>query len=382
MRIGFDATPLLQPVGGIACYARNLLHAMLELQSEDTFIGYLPPGGSSQVPWPADQYGDYLKWVETRPFRFRGQGERDQLDLYHGTNFKLQTSGRSGTVLTVHDLWLDHHPEYSKKLFGQRRSFFRTNQRIEQATRVIAVSVFTAKEIQEFYKVPAEKISVVPHGLSKDFFPDPGPDKTYRTLRERIGIPDKPFLLFIGGANPRKNHQVLFKAFASDAFSRRGYSLVVVGNPVFKNQTLGKTIHAYGLGDSVCCIAQVSLEELRMLYSRAVLFVFPSKYEGFGFPVLEAMACGVPVVTSCCSALPEVAGDAAILVDPDNAEALACAMRNVLQDADLRKTFREKGLTRAARFDWSRAAEHMLQIYHEIHKTNERGVLANHECLS
>jgi len=366
MKIGFDATPLIHPVGGIARYAKDLLKAILDLKSGDTLIGYIPVGASSQLPWPAGEYHGHLEWVEIGPCSFRRRGSVDQLDIYHGTNFKLQTSGRYGTVLTIHDLWLDRHPEYSKKLFGQRLSFIRTKRRVQQATRVIAVSEFTAKEIQELYEVPANKISVVHHGISKEFFPDPSPTKNFSGLRERLGIPDKPFVLFIGGTNPRKNHQTLFKALANNTFLCRDHSLVVVGSTSFKELTLEKTIHAFGLEECVVCVEQVSLIELRMLYSRASLFVFPSRYEGFGFPVLEAMACGVPVITSGCSALPEVAGDAAILVDPENSEALEQAMVQVLQDLDLQHTLRQKGLARAASFDWMRTAEQTLQVYHAI----------------
>lgn len=366
MKIGFDAAPLIHPVGGVARYARELLQAILALNSGDTIIGYIPVGTSSQLPWPVGEHQDNLKWVEIASFNFRRQGVIDQLDLYHGTNFKLQTSGRLGTVLTIHDLWLDRYPEYSKKFFGQRLSFFRTKRRVQQATHVIAVSDFTAREIQELYGVPASNISVVHHGLSNEFYPDPGQDKNFSDLRERLGIPSKPFVLFVGGANPRKNHQAVFQAVANNPLLCRDYSLVVVGSYSFKTLTLEKSIHNFGLKECVVCIEQVSLGELRMLYSRASLFVFPSRYEGFGFPVLEAMACGVPVISSKSSALPEVAGDAAILVDPGNVKALEHAMVQVLQDVELQKALRQKGLNRAAQFSWRRAAEQTLQVYHSI----------------
>ncbi|MDA0738942.1 MAG: glycosyltransferase family 1 protein [Nitrospirae bacterium] len=366
MKIGFDAAPLIHPVGGIANYAKNLLHALLELKSGDTFFGYIPTGTTTRLPWPIESHPDYLQWVEAGPLSFRVRGYIDQLDVYHGTNFKVQTSGRYGTVLTIHDLWLDRHPEYSKKLFGQRLSFIRTKRRVQRASHVIAVSDFTANEIQELYEVPAKKISVIHHGLPKDFFPDPGADTDYLALRERLGISGKPFILFVGGANPRKNHQTLLKAFAENAFLRQSYSLIMVGSTTFKRLTIGKTIHDLSVSECVVCIEQLPLNELRVLYSRASLFVFPSRYEGFGFPVLEAMACGVPVVTSRCSALPEVAGEAAVLVDPEDAKALEQAMVQVLQDSDFQATLRQRGLKQAASFDWTRMAEETLQVYQSI----------------
>ncbi len=366
MKIGFDATPLIHPVGGIANYAKNLLDALLELKSGDTFFGYIPTGTKSRLPWYSERHPDYLTWVEVGPLSFRSRGSKDELDLYHGTNFQLQTSGRYGTVLTIHDLWLDRYPEYSKKLFGQRLSFLRTKRRVQQATHVIAVSDFTAKEIKELYEVPANKVSVIHHGIPKEFFPDLDKNTDFLAFRERLGIPDKPFILFIGGANPRKNHYTLLKAFASNAFLRQNYSLILVGGTTFKNLTLERTIQNFNLGQCAICIDQLPLEELRVVYSRASLFVFPSRYEGFGFPVLEAMACGAPVITSRCSALPEVAGDAAVLVDPENVNALEKAMVQVLQDSDFQSTLRQKGLKRAASFDWARTAEQTLQVYQSI----------------
>ena len=109
MNIGFDATPMIHPVGGVSCYAKNLLGAIVDLKNEDTIVGYIPVGAHSQLKWSAGNYSDKVKWVEISPYTFRCRGCIDKLDLYHGTNFKLQTAGRYGTVLTIHDLWLDRY---------------------------------------------------------------------------------------------------------------------------------------------------------------------------------------------------------------------------------------------------------------------------------
>lgn len=366
MNIGFDASPIISPIGGISSYVKNLLKALLDLKSRNTFFAYIPLGTSSLLRWPEEKYRDNLKWIETSRWGFRGCGINDQLDLYHGTNFKLQTSGRFGTILTIHDLWLDRYPEYSKKFFGQRLSFFQTKRRVQRANHIIAVSNFTANEIQEFYEVSVNKISVVHHGISREFFPDLRSDKDFDRLRVRFGIPNKPYIFFVGGANPRKNHKILFQAFSSNRFLSDTFSIVAVGNTSFRNLTMKKTIQDFGLHNNVVCIEQLDLEDLRALYSRAAAFVFPSRYEGFGFPVLEAMACGTPVLTSKCSALPEVAGDAALLVELENPKALEQAMVKTLQDAELRQRLREKGLKQAEKFKWSQAAEQMLKIYQTL----------------
>lgn len=365
MQIGFDATPLIHFVGGIANYSKHLLQALLGLKSGDQFVAYIPSGFSSRVPWPAESFENRLKWVEVNSLNFKSRGEKDRLDLYHGTNFKLQTTGRYGGVVTIHDLWLDRHPEYSKKLFGQRLSYFRTKRRVQKASRVIAVSAFTAEEIGKFYAIGKEKISVIHHGISPEFFPDQNREEFVR-LREALGLPPKPYLLFVGGANPRKNHNILFQAIASHPALLQQYSLVLVGNPNFKNITLKTSIQEFGLEGVVIGVEEVPVQSLRVLYSHASLFIFPSLYEGFGFPVLEAMACGAPVITSKYSALPEIAGDAAILVDPTNARELGAAIKKVLSDSTLQKDLKEKSRKQIANFDWKRTAEQTLEVYHQI----------------
>jgi len=365
MKIGFDASPIIQSVGGVARYARNLLKALLALESGDSFVGYVPVGASPNLNWSQNSGGEFLKWVEVGRYNFHQRGVLDQLDLYHGTNFKIQTSGRFGTILTIHDLWLDRHPEYSKKFFGQRLSFYRTRRRARHANRIIADSHFTAAEIQELYGIPAEKISVIHLGLTSDFFPDQDEAK-FSELRQRIGLPNLPYIFFVGGADPRKNHRVLLQAFSHHLFLRQNYYLVVVGSSTSRVGSIQQTSQELGILDKVVCVNNVSVEDLRLLYSQAAVFVFPSRYEGFGFPVLEAMACGVPVIASKVSSIPEVAGTAALLVSPENEDELAHAITRVLQDPILQDVLRQQGLERSKAFLWSRTALETLKIYQEV----------------
>lgn len=375
MRVGLDAFPVASVFGGVSNYVCSLLRVLANIHKDTELIAYIPPGLSGLVKRKFVDFCDIIQWKEVSQLAYRSQGRVDNLDLFHGTNFKCQTFGRHGSVLTIHDLWLDRHPEYSKKFFGQRLSFYRTKKRVQQAARIIAVSNFTAREIHELYDVPVEKIAVIHHGISKYFFPDPGDNKIFDGWRESHGVPNKPFILFVGGANPRKNHDTLFRAFASDPIFAKNYSLLILGNPIFKDVSIRTTMDELGLHQSVISIDQVSCEELRVLYSRASLFAWPTRYEGFGFPVLEAMACGAPVVTSNCSALPEVTGDAALLINPESAEDLAYEMKRVLQDQDLQDVLRKKGVTQAARFDWVRTAEHTLQVYYEVGQAHKKSSL-------
>lgn len=368
MNIGFDASPLIHSVGGIARYANNLLRSIVELNGSDTVVGYIPIGSKPQLAWPSDKYPDKLKWVEVSPYAFRRRGAIDQLDVYHGTNFKLQTVGRKGTVLTIHDLWLDRHPEYSKKLLGQRVSFYRTRRRAREASRVIAVSHFTALEIQDLYGIAPDKISVIHHGISQDFFPDLDKAK-FSKLTQKYGLSEGPYILFVGGADPRKNHRTLFKAYAHHSNLHRTFNLIAVGSLESRGESLLKTIDSLKLKGKAFSLESVSIEELRLLYSFAEVLVYPSRYEGFGFPVLEAMACGTPVITGKSTSLPEVAGEAAILVDTEDESVLSESILHVLENPSLRETLKKRGLMQSEGFTWKKTAQKTLEVYHEVCQT-------------
>ncbi len=369
MRIGIDASPALSPYGGVSNYVRHLLRALLELRSLDEFVAYTPNGIRGRgldirkkcEPFPN------LQWGTIRTFSFGWPTGIDSLDLYHGTNFKAQIKGRYGFVLTIHDLWLDRYHQYSKKLLGQHLSFKRTRERVKRAVRVIADSQFTAKEMQDLYGVEPEKISVIHLGVSEDYFPDQDRDRLI-ALQQKYRIPSSPYILFVGGADPRKNHRLLFQAFAHNHRLQKTYHLVAVGNSRVRDASLHETCRTLGISEKVSCIEVVPKEDLRLLYSHADVFVFPSRYEGFGFPVLEAMACGVPVITSRGSALPEVAGDAALLINSDKVEEIGEAISRVVENSEVQKGLRTRGLSRAQQFTWEQTALKTMKVYRELIK--------------
>ena len=185
-------------------------------------------------------------------------------------------------------------------------------------------------------------------------------------LRARWAIPTAGFILFVGGADPRKNHRVFLQAVAQSRSQLGGRAVVLVGDPEHPQGSYVATARSLGLEQDVRCTGRLDREDLRRLYSYADVFVFPSLYEGFGMPVLEAMACGAPTITSSTSSLPEVAGDAAVLVDPEDVEALGTAMVNVLSDQALRQRLRTRGFERARLFTWQRAAWRTSALYREL----------------
>jgi glycosyltransferase involved in cell wall biosynthesis len=365
MRIGIDANPMVGDRGGVGWHTYNLLRGLLSLQEDFELVCYLMPGLRASVdcePWMQDRR---LTWMETGRLLMRWCGEKDRLDLFHGPNFKMRAQGRCGGIVTVHDVWLDRRPEYSQKVFGQQASFRRTRRIVWGARKVITVSEFSAGEITALYGLPQERIATIYNGVSEEFQPVCDGD-VMEQLRQRLKLPAGRFILFVGGADPRKNHRTFLQAAAQQEAKLGGRTLVLVGDSVHRFGNYIETARALGIERQVRCPGRLPITDLRVLYSHADLFVFPSLYEGFGMPVLEAMACGTPTITSTTSALPEVAGDAAVLVDPENVGDLGKALVQVLENEGLRETLKTKGFKRVKDFTWKRAASATLAIYRDL----------------
>jgi glycosyltransferase involved in cell wall biosynthesis len=365
MRVGIDASPLVGDRGGVGWHTYYLLRAMLATGRDVEFVAYLRPGSTSPDEIRSWEGADRLRWVEASKWALRGRGTADGLDLYHGTNFRMHTTGRHGGVVTIHDLWLERFPRYSTKFLGQRLSSFKTKRTARRARKVVTVSEFSAGELRELYGIPAEHIAVIPNGVADDFFPcrDEG---AMAALRDRIGLSSDRYILFIGGADPRKNHRVFLEAASSVREKLGGRTLLLVGSPTHPFGSYEETAKVLGLAAQTRCPGRLPMADLRLLYSYTDLFVFPSLYEGFGLPVLEAMACGAPVVTSRTTALGEVAGDAAVLIDPTDARELGEAMVTMLENESLRSSLKAKGFDRVKRYTWDRAAAETLTLYREV----------------
>lgn len=365
MRIGFDAAPLIRPTSGVGWHTYHLLKKLLDLKTSVDFVGYIPPGVIPNKELASWAQAGQIRWVNSGKIRQWCMGRADGLDLYHGPNFKMPIQGRSGGVVTIHDLWLDRFPEYSKKLLGQGLSFLRTKRTAWRARCVIAVSHHAANDIQEFYGLPEERVVVISNGVSEDFYPE-GDFNPSHLAKEHLQFPTPNYILFVGGASPRKNNVALLRAYAQCSSIRDTHCLVGVGNQRERNVDLNQVAQRLGITNRLVCTGPVSVSRLRQLYSAADIFVFPSLYEGFGMPVLEAMACGAPVITSNASALPEVVGEAAILVNPIDWEELAQAIEQLLNDSVLRQLLRAKGFQRSKHFTWAEAANRTVALYRTL----------------
>ncbi|MBS0171411.1 MAG: glycosyltransferase family 4 protein [Nitrospira sp.] len=365
MRIGIDAASIVGDKGGVGWHTYHLLNALLALDEEHEYVGYLRPGslqGGRLPGWPPHPR---LRWVETPRWSMAWRGWWDRLDLYHGPNFKMHTTGRFGGIVTIHDLWLARHPEYSRKLLGQAGSSRRAIATANRARKVVTVSEFSAREIESLYSIARDHVAVIHNGVSDDFSPL-CTEQVKVELRERWAIPEAGFILFVGGADPRKNHARFLQAVARVRSQLGGRVVLLVGDPEHQQESYRATAQALAIENDVRCTGRLDREDLRRLYSCTDLFVFPSRYEGFGMPVLEAMACGAPTITSSTSSLPEVAGDAALLVDPDDVDGLGQAIVRALTDQALRAGLRQRGFERVRQFTWQQAAVQTSALYRAL----------------
>lgn len=280
----------------------------------------------------------------------------------------LSLSSAPRKVLTIHDLSFLRYPEF----FSGRKNFWHrlinVRRLVKQFDVLVAVSEHTKLDIIDLLQVPAEKIKVIYAGLNPELGPvtDIG---ELDSVRIKYNLPDK-FILYLGNIEPRKNIVGLISAYNILRQSKEfnGVKLVIAGATGWKIREIFRAWRLSPYQSDIIFSGYVDKKDKAALYSLAQIFVYPSFYEGFGFPPLEAMACGVPVVASSASSLPEILSDAAILIDPDNSQAMATAIAAVFGDHNLRQRLVTKGLERAAKFQWSKTAADYQQLFAEITK--------------
>ncbi len=263
-------------------------------------------------------------------------------------------------VITIHDLSFIRFPHLFRPANRLYLSVL-TRLSARRARRLIAVSAHAAAESARLLSVPAERIDVVYHGVDPAFHPLP--QGQVAAFRRRRGLPER-FLFFVGTLEPRKNLKRLVQAFARLHDDRLG--LVLAGGKGWLYTDLFALVENLGLQDRILFPGYVPGQDLPLWYNAALALVYPSLYEGFGLPVLEAQACGTPVLTSNTSSLPEAAGDAAVLVDPYDVAALTAGLEQLLADESLRRGLRLAGLAHAAQFTWSRTAQNTVRVYRRV----------------
>jgi glycosyltransferase involved in cell wall biosynthesis len=375
MHVGFDITPLAGQRTGVGNYCYYLLKHLLQLPDSLGSAECRVTGFSASLTPPRLDGFESLRYrrlkIPTRAlykswewFRFpRIELLMPGIDVYHATNYFLPPARSARRVVTFHDLAFIRRPELcSPKISGM---FARNAARFAaEADAVIACSESTRTDTIELLGADPAKVVVAYEAVDEDFAPIERAEAAAK-LERTYGI-RQPFLLFVGTIEPRKNLCALVQAFARIA-GDIPHTLVLAGGPGWNSQPVFEAIEQLGLRDRVLCTGFVSNHsDLACFYSAADLFVFPSLYEGFGLPLLEAMTCGCPIGASNTSSVPEVAGEAALYFDPASPDDIAATIMRLIEDAPLRNSLVARGLAQAEKFSWDNCARATMDVYKRV----------------
>jgi len=366
MRFAVDAHAIGRRLTGNEVYIRSLLNAFAPVEHEAEFITYIC--GNEARRWVPDRFRTRL--IPANPFVRLGfdlarKLRQDRPDLIH-VQYTAPLDCPAPVVATVHDISFLEHPEFftAARALQLRWSVRRT---VRTARRILTVSEFSRASILKAYShLNPDAVVVVPNAAATGFRPTSrGAAKASVARHFQVG---KPFILTVGDLQPRKNHIKLIAAFAELLRACPGtpHELVIAGQGSWFAPRVREAAQRSGVSDRIRFLGFVDDDDLLDLYNACEFFVFPSLYEGFGLPVLEAMACGKAVACSGTSALPEVAGGTAWLFDPHSVEQIARAMIDLVSDAGLRARMERLGLQRSMRFSWQEAARKTLQVYNEV----------------
>lgn len=389
MRIGIDFTAAAQQGGGIGRLTRNIIGALTEIDRENEYRLFVAAGRGRKGEWQVGGLGSAFQACHHANFHLRTVPLSDhalavvwhrlhlplfaelftgRVDLFHSPDFTLPPVWRARTLVTVHDLSFLRVPEcFPDGLLRYLEAAVPCA--VSRADHVIADSRSTRRDVMELLGVPGNKVTVIHSGVEPRFRPMTGErdGEALTAVRRKYDLPEQ-FILSVGTIQPRKNYARLVEAFEllNSGLEIRHWQLIIAGGRGWLYEGVFERVKALGLEAQVRFLGFVDDDDLPALYNLAGLFAFPSLYEGFGLPPLEAMACGVPVVCSKTSSLPEAVGDAALTVDPMDVAGLAEAMRRAIEDESLRTALAAKGLSRAAGFTWPKAARELLTVYTSI----------------
>ena len=367
MRIGIDARKLHD--FGIGTYIRNLLRHLARIDHETEYVLFCRPGDRPSLGALGENFrtvvetaGNYSVAEQLRvPLALRREG----VTLFHAPHYVLPPLVACRSVVTIHDCIHLMFPQYLPNRLAHTYARMSISLAARRATRVLTVSESSKRDILRFVDAPPEKIDVIYNAYDERFGVEPREEDVVR-VRERYQLHDE-FVLYAGNVKPHKNLERLIQAF--DLVRRRGLDhlkLVLIGDEISRYAALRRAVHRHQLHKYVRFLGYLPETTLAVMYRLAGVFVFPSLYEGFGLPPLEAMASGTPVVTSNVSSLPEVAGEAAVLVDPYEPTAIADGIYRVLTDESLRRNLRQRGLARASQFSWEASVRRVRDIYGHI----------------
>ena len=374
MKIAIDIRRMTE--FGVGTYIRNVVRTLGRLDHENEFlligaptkveeIGALPPNFET-VPLLAPERS-------VQGYReFRTALKRLDCDLVHIPNlFSVPRFLPCPYVMTVHDM-LEHMSRAREQSNFWRSLYFQMTKRVlAGAARIFAVSNFTRNEIEKLFEIPSDRVEVVYNAIDERFLRGHASAADRDLIARRYQV-TYPFLLYAGRISPHKNVVRMIEAFSAlktELERDQAYpdlKLIIIGDDLSGNPDLRRTVVRSGVQNDVRFLGFIPIEVLRIFYDEAKIFVFPSLYEGFGLPPLEAMVHGTPVVTSNVSSLPEVVGNAAVLVNPENVFEIMRALHRVLMDQSLRDRMKERGYQQAAKFSWETSVRRILEAYGQI----------------
>jgi glycosyltransferase involved in cell wall biosynthesis len=365
MRFAVDAHAIGRHLTGNEVYVRSLLGAFAAVDKESEFLAYVSgPDGEARIPSRFQ-----TRQIAANPFIRLGfdlsrQLKRDRPDLLH-VQYTAPLFCPVPTVVSVHDVSFLEHPEYFKRTRAMQLGIT-VAQSVRRASRIVTGSEFARDSIVKAYKLPPEKIVVVPDAASPSFR-SVNRDAARRKTVSRFHLKG-PYVLSVGDLQPRKNQLGLIKAFARLMTDQPQLKqdLVFAGKDAWYGGRVREAARESGVEGRIHFLGFVTDDELLQLYNACDCFAFPSFYEGFGIPVLEAMACGRAVICSNASSIPEVADGAALLFNPHNTDEIVSALFDVLRDGELRARMERLGIQRASHFTWQKTAEMTLDVYREV----------------
>jgi glycosyltransferase involved in cell wall biosynthesis len=375
LRIGIDARLTSH---GIGTYIEELVKHLALIDKKNEFIVFVP---SDQQVNGINTYGDNFRAIKIKAPIFTVAEQfllpvyisKEKLDIFHATSYPSPIIRKCPLVVTIHDLTYkvnaDFYPHFNglKKIMARNYYNFMNWYSVHFSSHIITVSEYAKKTIMNFYPmIHSKKISVIYNGVSSDFRPScPAEIKKMKTKFKISG----KYILFVGTFNPGKNLIGLINAFAGLKTLREKKYKLIIASKIDPRYPLPLTlIEKVDIKEHVMLLDYVAKEELRSLYSAAEVLVLPSLHESFGLPILEAFACGTPVITSDITALPEIAADAALLIRPHDSEQLRSAIVHIISNKHLRSELVERGYNRIKQFSWEVAAEKVLKIYSHVHK--------------
>ena len=376
MHIGIDAHAIGAQQGGNETYIRNLIRALAALDADNRYTIYLA-NAQAAAEWQNGFVAQHPNFsvrllppptpLVRVPVFLTYELRRRPVDVLH-VQYTAPPFCNAPVVATIHDLAFEHLPEtFTRRGSLQLKLTVRRTAR--RAARIATVSEYSRQDLLRTYRLAPEKVVTTYNGIEPHFTAQPRAADEAAQVRQRFGIA-RGFLLAVGSLQPRKNLERLIRTYARLRREQPDFApqLVIVGRKLWLAESIFAEVSRQPWASDVILTGYVGDDDLPALYRTASAFVYPSLFEGFGLPPLEAMACGTPVITSNISSLPEVAGSAALLIDPLNEQELAAALQRILNDQPLRARLRAEGVRQAAKFTWRDAAEKTLQLYRESYE--------------